>query len=153
MFFIQEWFSKRGTSLLSFEVHLNRGGESVQVVYHFFLTDDTSQDTETVLCAKHFLYSIVLPAYGKKKVYFRSDGAGCFASKEAKSCMSLFGAISNQIDAAYEISYKVSVAGCGKTALDVSLISCLSIFISLLCPSSQHHHPFTIPILWQMHNQ
>ena len=92
-----------------------------QVLYHFFLTDDTTQDAESVLCAKHFLYTVVLPVYGKKKVHFRSDGAGCFSSKEAKSGMVFFGDISKKSDATYETSYKVSVAGCGKTALDVSV--------------------------------
>ena len=63
----------------------------------------------------------MLPAYGKKEVRFRSDGAGCFSSKEAKSAMILFGDLADKYSTAYETSYKVSVAGCGKTALDVSL--------------------------------
>ena len=102
----------------------------LEVQYHFFLTDDTTQDTEAVLCAKHFLYSVVLPAYGKKKVRFRSDGAGCYSSKEAKSAMIFFGELSKKSNAAYETSYKVSVAGCGKTALDVSQVI-LSVFLIL----------------------
>ena len=108
--------------MLGFEIHLKGGVETLQVLYHFFLTDDTTQDTEAVLCAKHFLYTKVLPAYGKKKVLFRSDGAGCFSSKEAKSGMVFFGGLSNFKDTAYETSYKVAVAGCGKTSLDVSII-------------------------------
>ena len=117
----QEWFSKQGTSLLSFEIHFMFQDNSKQVLYHFFLTDDTLQDTESVLCAKHFLYTKVLPQYDVQKVHFRSDGAGCFSSKEAKASMVLFGDIAKKIPgAAYEVSYKVSVAGCGKTALDVS---------------------------------
>ena len=84
------------------------------------MTDDTTQDTEAVLCAKHFLYNVVIPKYGKKKVHFRSDGALCYSSKEAKSAMVLFSEIARNTSAAYEVSYKVSVAGCGKTALDVS---------------------------------
>ena len=98
-------------------------GETCEVMYHFFLSDDTAQDSEPVLCAKHFLYTIVLPAYKKKKIHFRSDGAGCFSSKEAKSAMILFGDIAKASDAAHEVSYKVAVAGCGKTALDVSCSS------------------------------
>lgn len=117
---MQEWFSKRGISLLGFEIHFKSEGETKQVLYHFFLTDDTTQDTEAVICAKHFLYTKVLPAYGIKKVKFQSDGAACYSSKEAKACMVLFGDLSKRTDAAYETSYKVSVAGCGKTQLDVS---------------------------------
>ena len=116
-----EWFSKRGTSLLGFELHLKVGDKLIEVQYHFFLSDDTTQDTEAVLCAKHFLYTVVLPTYGKVKVRFRSDGAGCFSSKEAKSAMVFFGNLSKESISAYKTSYKVSVAGCGKTALDVSI--------------------------------
>ena len=115
-----EWFSKRGTSLLGFEIHLKVKGDTRHVLYHFFLSDDTTQDTEAVLCAKHFLYTEVLPLYGIKKVSFKADGAACFSSKEAKSSMALFDSIAEMTYGAYETSYKVSVAGCGKTALDVS---------------------------------
>lgn len=90
----QEWFSKRGTSLLGFEIHLDSKGQKRDVHYHFFITDDATQDTEAVLCAKHYLYSEVLPKYGIKKVNFRSDGAACFSSKEAKASMVLFDDIS-----------------------------------------------------------
>ena len=100
----------------------------MQVQYHFFLTDDTTQDAESVLCAKHFIYTVVLPTYGKKKVWFRSDGAGCFSSKEAKSAMVYFGDISKKNDTAYESSYKVAAAGCGKTSLDVSTLCVLLLF-------------------------
>lgn len=106
--------------MLGFELHLKSNEETREVMYHFFLTDDTTQDAEAVLCAKHFLYSVILPAHGKTEVKFRSDGAGCFSSKEAKSAMVYFGEASKHLDTAYETSYKVSVAGCGKTALDVS---------------------------------
>lgn len=118
-----EWFSKRGSSLLGFEVHLKGEDGKKKVLYHFFLSDDTTQDTEQVLCAKHFLYSEVLPVYGIKKVCFRSDGAMCFSSKEAKATMPIWAALAKRKKngvSAYETSYKVSVAGCGKTALDVS---------------------------------
>lgn len=71
----QEWFSKRGTSLLGFEIHLKSKGDTKKVWYHFFITDDTTQDTESVLCAKHFLYSKVLPKYGINQVHFKADGA------------------------------------------------------------------------------
>ena len=98
--------------MLGFEIHLKTAGKTVKVLYHFFLSDDTAQDSESVLCAKHFLYNEVLPRYGKTKVNFCSDGAGCFSSKEAKSGMIFFGALSNNSDTSYEVSYKVAVAGC-----------------------------------------
>ena len=117
-----EWFSKRGMSLLGFEIHLKSSSEKKQCVhYHFFISDDTTQDTEAVLCAKHFLYSKILPKYGIKRVHFRSDGAMCFSSKEAKAFMTFWDDLAEVTGGSYESSYKVSVSGCGKTALDVSL--------------------------------
>ena len=117
----QDWFSKRGSSMLGFEIHLKFEDGTTQALYHFFITDDTLQDTEAVTCAKHYLYTKVLPLYNAKKVHFKSDGAGCFSSRFAKASIVLFGEISKQNEgAAYEVSYKVSVAGCGKTCLDVS---------------------------------
>ena len=88
---------------------MKSGNETREVMYHFFLSDDTTQDTEAVLCAKHFLYTEVLSCYGKKQVRFRSDGATCFSSKEAKSAMVLFDEIAKESDACFETSYKVSV--------------------------------------------
>ena len=117
--------------MLGFELHLKAGDKKLQVLYHFFLTDDTAQDLEAVLCAKHFLYTVVLPTYGKKKVHFRSDGAGFFSSKEAKSGMVFFGGLSKVKDTPYESSYKFSVAGCGKTSLDVSNSLCDTHFLHL----------------------
>jgi hypothetical protein len=55
---------------------------------------------------------------GLKKVHYRSDGARCFSSKEAKAMMAVWDDIAKAQNGAYEVSYKVSVAGCGKTALD-----------------------------------
>ena len=117
-----EWFSKRGMSLLGFEIHLKSENEDERrVLYHFFVSDDTTQDTEAVLCAKHYLYMEVLPSYGVKRVKFRSDGAMCFSSKEAKSFITVWDDLAQaNSKGAYETSYKVSVSGCGKTALDVS---------------------------------
>ena len=124
----QDWFTKRGSSLLGFEVHLKFEDSSTEVLYHFFISDDTLQDSEAVLCAKHYLYTKVLPMYGVKHVHFRSDGAGCFSSKEAKSSMVFFAALAERLEGAYEISNKVSVAGCGKTALDVSTIFVIQLY-------------------------
>ena len=53
--------------MLGFEIHLKYSDESTQALYHFFITDDTLQDTEAVICAKHFLYTKVLPQYNATK--------------------------------------------------------------------------------------
>lgn len=119
----QDWFSKRGSSILGFEIHFKSNDEETkQVLYHFFISDDSFQDTDAVLCAKHFLYSVILPKYGITKVHYRSDGAGCFSSKEAKAAMKVWDDLAREHGGSYEVSYKVTVAGCGKTALDVSTI-------------------------------
>ena len=117
---MQEWFSKRVISMVGFEIHFRAKDGTRKVLNHFFITDDTTQDTEAVICAKHFLYEKVLLEYGIKNVHFRADGAACFSSKEAKSCMSLFASLAKNTNSALKKSYGVSVAGCGKTALDVS---------------------------------
>lgn len=113
-----EWFSKRGISLLGFEIHRKVESGKMETTYHFFVTDDTTQDAEAVICAKHYLYTKILPNMDLKKVHYRSDGAGCFSSKEAKAMMAVWDDIAKAQNGAYEVSYKVSVAGCGKTALD-----------------------------------
>lgn len=120
----QDWFSKRGTSVLGAEVHL-KTTEGRKVIYHFFISDDSHQDTEAVLCAKHFLYSVVLPKYNVKTVKYRSDGAGCFSSMEAKAAMKTWDGLARENGGCYETAYKVMVAGCGKTALDGKTLSIL----------------------------
>ena len=117
-----DWYSKRGISVLGVELHMMVDGER-KVFYHFFISDDVNQDTEAVLCAKHFLYSEIFPKYNIKKVKFRCDGAGCFSSNEAKASMKLWGDLCEAAEEcgrkfSYETVYKVMVAGCGKTALD-----------------------------------
>ena len=138
----QEWFSKRGISLLGFEIHLRFDDDSKQVLYHFFLTDDTLQNTEAVLCAKHFLYTKVLPHYNVQRVHFKSDGAGCYSSKEAKGGMVFFGNVAEQsLGAAYEVSYKVSVAGCGSRckynsfyiSFSICYTYCIVPFVNRVC--------------------
>lgn len=115
----QDWFSKRGSSILGAEIHLfSDDKEKKKVLYHFFISDDSFQDTYAVLCAKHFLYTEVLPKHGVTEVKFRSDGACCFSSKEAKAAMKLWDDMCTDALGCYESAYKVSVAGCGKTALD-----------------------------------
>jgi len=115
----KDWFSKRGTSVLGVEVHVMTE-EGIKVIYHFFISDDSTQDAHAVLCAKHFLYQVVLPAYDVTEVLFRSDGAGCYSSAAAKSSMQMWHDIYTRTDknCCYETTYKVTVAGCGKTSLD-----------------------------------
>ena len=117
-----DWFSKRGISVLGVEAHVIINGKQ-EVFYHFFISDDVNQDAEAVLCAKHFLYSEVLPRYNVKSVKFRCDGAGCFSSNDAKAAIKLWddlaqAATKDNTTFCYESTYKVMVAGCGKTALD-----------------------------------
>ena len=117
----EDWFAKSGSSLLGFEIHflIREDGKLVRrVMYHFFISDDTTQDAQAVLCAKHYLYTHVLPKFGIKKVKFRCDGAGCFSAMEAKAAMTIWGDLAEVKSACYETAYKVMVAGCGKTALD-----------------------------------
>ena len=115
-----DWFSKRGISILGVELHIMVNGKR-KVFYHFLISDDANQNTETVLCAKHFLYKEVFPKYGIKNVKFRSDGGACFSSNDAKAAMKVWFDLFQEIGAGkccYESSYKVMVSGCGKTALD-----------------------------------
>lgn len=118
-----DWYSKRGISVLGVEIHILVGGER-KVFYHFLISDDANQDAEAVLCAKHFLYTSVLPQYKISKVKFRCDGAGCFSASQAKASMALWSDLqlaaknSSEDIPSVETMYKVMVAGCGKTALD-----------------------------------
>lgn len=121
-----DWYSKRGISVLGVEIHVMINGQP-EVLYHFFISDDANQNAEAVLCAKHFLYAEVLPRYNVKEVKFRSDGAGCFSSNDAKAALKLWddlaqAAAKNKEVFSYEKAYKVMVAGCGKTALDGTCI-------------------------------
>ena len=119
----KDWFSKRGTSVLGAEIHI-KTKEGIKVIYHLFISDDTHQDAEAVLCAKHFLYQVVLPTYNVKEIKFRSDGAGCFSSMEAKAAMKMWDDLARENGGCYETAYKVMVAGCGKTALDGENLYC-----------------------------
>lgn len=50
--------------------------------------------------------------------------------------MVLFDDLATMTGGAYETSYKVSVAGCGKTALDVSINKFYNIFLYHILPSA-----------------
>ena len=114
----EDWFAKRGSSVLGAEIHMCLPSGEKKVVYHFFISDDTNQNSEAILCAKHYLYSVVLPTYGIKSVKFRCDGAGAFNSKQIKAAMKVWDDLARACGGCYEKAYKVMVAGCGKTALD-----------------------------------
>ena len=86
-----KFFGKRGTSLLGFMVISNdqeiyemdeRRLKNIQ--FHFFLTDDTTQDNTSVNAAKCILYKKFLPRH-VQEVHFRADGAGCFSSNLSKA--------------------------------------------------------------------
>jgi len=114
----QEYFAKRGTSMIGFMVihyspHVTDALAKKEVAFHFFLTDDTTQDNTSVLAAKKILYDKCLPLH-VKEVLFRADGAGCFSSNLSKVAMAYWHKWSN----IKEISNRQSPAGCGKTSLD-----------------------------------
>jgi hypothetical protein len=65
------------------------------------------------LTAKYILYSYLLPE-NAKKIHYKADGAGCFASNVSKAAMLAW----KEMTGKQEISYRISVAGDGKTKLD-----------------------------------
>lgn len=105
--------AKRGFSCLGVLVIFGSSSEkdSNEILYHFFISDDTTQDTDAVNTAKHFLYKEVLPKYGMKKVHFRCDGAGAFNCAKSKGNMARWYLLTNQ--AIVETSFKVMVSGGG----------------------------------------
>ena len=113
-----DWFAKRGFSCLGVLLIFGSSAENDenQVLYHFFLSDDTTQDTDAVNTAKHILYKNILPKYGVKKVHFRCDGAGAFNCAKSKAAMPRWPVLTN--DEIVELTFKVMVSGCGKTSLD-----------------------------------
>ena len=117
MFFrenMQAFFGKRGTSCIGFMLVSNSDTPDMKNVrFHFFLTDDTTQDAFSVLTAKHILYSNLLPEH-INKVHYKSDGAGCFSSNTSKAAMPLW----ENWTGVKEVSYRVSVSGGGKSTLD-----------------------------------
>lgn len=110
---MERFFGKKGFSLLGFMCVFGSELEDKDVEYHFYLTEDTKQDANNVLSAKQDLYK-KLAERGFNKIHFRADGAQCFAQPLMKAFMPLW----EKYTGAKEISYKISVAGCGKTLLD-----------------------------------
>ena len=60
-----DWFAKRGFSCLGVLLIFGSSAENDenQVLYHFFLSDDTTQDTDAVNTAKHILCKNILPKW------------------------------------------------------------------------------------------
>ena len=113
---MSKFFGKKGFSLIGFMIVYGSDSPTKEVQYVFMLTDDTCQDVQSVMAAKLLLYTEILPFEDVTKVHFRSDGAACFAHKVHKASMPLWKEwTGGKID---EISFKISVAGCGKTNLD-----------------------------------
>ena len=113
-----DWFAKRGFSCLGALIIFGScaAEDENEIMYHFFLSDDTTQDTDAVNTAKHILYKYILPKYGVKKVHYRCDGAGAFNCGKAKAAMPIWRILTD--DQIIELTYKVMVSGCGKTSLD-----------------------------------
>ena len=113
-----DWFAKRGFSCLGALIIFGScaAEDENEIMYHFFLSDDTTQDTDAVNTAKHILYKYILPKYGVKKVHYRCDGAGAFNCGKAKAAMPMWRILTD--DQIIELTYKVMVSGCGKTSLD-----------------------------------
>jgi hypothetical protein len=114
----EEFFGKRGTSLIGFMTISNQEGEvngsaDKDVTFNFMLTDDTTQDNTSVNAAKCLLYQKFLPAH-VTEVLFRADGAGCFSSNVTKVASRYW----EQWTGIKEISNRQSPAGGGKTNLD-----------------------------------
>ena len=111
-----DWFSKRGFSCLGFLIMFGSTREEKEnkVLYHLFISNDTTQDAAAVNCAKAYLYKEILPKYGLKRIHYRCDGAGNFSGTEAKAAIALWPALTGVTDR----SYKTSVSGDGKSNLD-----------------------------------
>ena len=112
----RDWFSKRGFSLLGALIIFGSADDQDhnEVLYHFFISDDTTQDAEYVNTAKEILYKYILPQYGIDTVNYRCDGAGCFVSAEAKAAMAHW----LKRCGIKEKTYKNNVPGKGKSPLD-----------------------------------
>jgi hypothetical protein len=117
----KKWFGKRGTSLLGFMVTTNprddeegsKAKGEKDVFFVMLLTDDTLQDDWEVAVGKRIVYEEYLPSH-VTKVRFTSDGAGCFRG-QLQRAIQPFWIIWTGID---EISYRITPAGDGKSALD-----------------------------------
>ena len=80
-----DWYAKCGTTILGFELHFTDKNKERKVLYFLFVSDDTYQDSLAVLCAKHFMYTEVLPLFGiKQEVSFPSRWSIVFQLKRCQ---------------------------------------------------------------------
>jgi hypothetical protein len=113
------FFGKRGTSLLGFMIVTNSTDEEDQkngvkdVRFVFMVSDDSVQDEWEVMCAKSDIYTKHLPKH-IEKVWFQSDGAGCFSSQLNRIVQPLWSWWTGIV----EERYRLSPRGGGKTSLD-----------------------------------
>lgn len=86
---MEAFFGKRGFSLLGVMIVFGSESKFKDVEYHFYLTEDTTQDANNVLAVKQDLYN-KLSSRGINKIHFRSDGAKCFSQKLMKTMLPLW---------------------------------------------------------------
>lgn len=97
-----DWFSKRGFSLLGALILIpSEEPENYTAHYHFFLSDDTTQDAQFVNTVKEYIYKYIMPKYNIQKVHFRCNGAGCFVSSAIKEEMAQWEHRTNIFEATY----------------------------------------------------
>ena len=95
-----------------------------EVDVHFFLffSDDTQQDSYFVAAGKDYIYSEFLPSIFPDdvtvKVYYESDGAGCYNSYVSKALMPWWRHFTN--GRVEEVQIRHSIAGDGKSPLDAA---------------------------------
>jgi len=109
-----DWFGKSGFSCLGALILMPAGADENKVVYHLFISGDTTQDSEYVNTVKEYLYKYILPTYGIEEVHFRCDGAGCFVAAGIKAQFAHWKGRTG----IEELSYKNNVPGKGKSPLD-----------------------------------
>ncbi len=113
---MEKFFSKKGFTCIGFMVVYGSSTGKKNCQFYFGFSEDTKQDGNLVLGVKYHLYNNILPKEGVTIVHFRGDGAQCFSQILMKACSPLWKIWTDgKID---EVSFKISVSGCGKTNLD-----------------------------------
>jgi hypothetical protein len=85
-----------------------------EVTFVMMITDDCLQDDWEVACGKNVVYKEYLPKHVRRVHFVSDDGAGCFKSMLHRT-MQPFWKFWTGVD---EISYRITPAGDGKSALD-----------------------------------
>jgi hypothetical protein len=115
----KRWFGKRGTSMIGHMIVTNssdlearaKGVKDVKFV--MLLSDDTLQDDDAVICAKHLILNECLPE-GTIKYRCCSDGAGNYKSKLQGALQPLW----KHWTGVDKVSLRLAPAGDGKSVLD-----------------------------------